>query len=667
MAGSKIAGLTIEIGGDTTLLTKSLTGVNQQSKDLQSELKQVERLLKLDPSNTQLLEQKQKLLADSVGNTKNKLDTLKTAEKQVQEQFKQGKVSEEQYRALQREVIKTEENLKELESQAIKANAVLSKDEAIGNLKNIGAAAAAAGIAVGAAFVGMGIAAVNSADELQRQSDVTGLSAERLQELAYAGANLGVELDTITGAQAKLTKSMFAAKDGTGAQADAFKALGINVVDSNGQMRDAKDVMNEAFTALNGVGNETDRDALAMQIFGKSAMEMNPLIKAGGDELKNLTDEARKNGAVMSDDAVAGLDAFGDTIDNIKTSVLGGFGEKFAEILPSVQGFLDKLMLLPQWINQNATMLTLLGVGIGTITVLVIAFNIQQALMASGTTLWAAIAGVGTAATTALGAAFAFLTSPIGLVILAIGAVIAIGVLLYQNWDAVKGKILEAWDAITAKFAEFAEWLGSVFATDWSTQFGALGNIFNAFLQNISNIWAAIKLIFGGIIDFIKAVFTGDWQGAWEAVVNIFKGIFELLVSYAKAPLNAIIGMLNAAIDGINTLISGLNRVKFDIPDWVPKLGGKSFGINIPAIGKIPLLAKGGVLSRGSAIVGEAGAELLSMVGGKAMVTPLTSAQKQAGGTGITINQTNHFGDYKPRDGAAAVRDLNRKLGRLYV
>lgn len=111
----QIRGITIEIGGDTQKLTKALEGVNKHSRDLQSELRQVERLLKLDPKNTELLAQKQKILADSVDNTKKKLETLKEAEKQVQEQFKEGKVGEEQYRAIQREVIKTSQELDKLE------------------------------------------------------------------------------------------------------------------------------------------------------------------------------------------------------------------------------------------------------------------------------------------------------------------------------------------------------------------------------------------------------------------------------------------------------------------------------------------------------------------------------------------------------------------------
>ena len=118
MAGKVIKGLTVEIGGDTTKLGKALENVEQKSRNLSSELGEINRLLKVDPSNTELLAQKQKVLADAVSNTKNKLDTLRQAEQQVQAQFARGEVSEEQYRALQREIVATEKKLSGYENAA---------------------------------------------------------------------------------------------------------------------------------------------------------------------------------------------------------------------------------------------------------------------------------------------------------------------------------------------------------------------------------------------------------------------------------------------------------------------------------------------------------------------------------------------------------------------
>ena len=109
---NNIKGITIEIGGNTTKLTNALSSVNKEVKNTQGELREVERLLKLDPKNTEALAQKQKLLKDAISETKEKLDVLKTAEAQVEEQFKNGEVSEEQYRALKREIEATELSLK---------------------------------------------------------------------------------------------------------------------------------------------------------------------------------------------------------------------------------------------------------------------------------------------------------------------------------------------------------------------------------------------------------------------------------------------------------------------------------------------------------------------------------------------------------------------------
>ncbi|WP_338627559.1 hypothetical protein QJR52_06575 [Clostridium baratii] len=199
-----------------------------------------------------------------------------------------------------------------------------------------------------------------------------------------------------------------------------------------------------------------------------------------------------------------------------------------------------------------------------------------------------------------LGSAIAFLTSPIGIVVVAIGAIIAIGVALYKNWDLIRAKATVIWDKIKQIFNAFKVWLQSVFQRDWSKSFGALGNLLNAFLKNVSNIFGGIRRIFGGIIDFIAGVFTGNWRRAWNGVKEIFRGIFETFAGIAKAPLNAVIGLINMAIDGLNT-------ISFTAPSWVPFVGGQHFGVNIP---KMPYLAKGGIVDKPTqAVVGEAGTE----------------------------------------------------------
>ena len=198
-------------------------------------------------------------------------------------------------------------------------------------------------------------------------------------------------------------------------------------------------------------------------------------------------------------------------------------------------------------------------------------------------TAWNAICAVATAATTAFGAAIAFLTSPIGIVIAAIVALVAV--------VATKG------DEIQALLQKVDDFLQGIFAKNWADVFGpVLGGILNGFFTNVKNIWDSIKRVFDGIIDFVRGVFTGDWKRAWQGVQDIFGGIFDGLVALAKAPLNMIIGLLNGAIGAINGLIGGLNNLRFDVPSWVPGLGGKTWGFNIPTIPNIPYLAQGAVL-----------------------------------------------------------------------
>lgn len=198
---SKIAGITIEIGGDTTKLDKALQGVNKQTRDAQKELKEVNKLLKLDPKNTELLAQKQKILAESIDGTKEKLNILKDAEKQVQQQFENGEVSEEQYRALQREIIQTEQQLKNLKKQAEDSNGALDKiGEAAGKIGEKSEALGKKLLPVTAGITAVGTAAVASFNELDEGYDTiitkTGASGEALDGLTESMDNVFGDLPT---------------------------------------------------------------------------------------------------------------------------------------------------------------------------------------------------------------------------------------------------------------------------------------------------------------------------------------------------------------------------------------------------------------------------------------------------------------------------------------
>ena len=190
MAGT-IKGITVEIGGNTTGLGKALEGVNKQTRDLQSELKQVDKLLKLDPKNTELLKQKQELLGKAVESTTTKLDALKTAQKQSGEELQKTEEGKEQYRALEREIVSTEEKLKSLKKQSTESNSKLSK---IGDTAEaIGSKAEAMGkklLPLTVAIAAVGAAAVTSfeavdegADTVLLKTGATGAAAEDLEKI----------------------------------------------------------------------------------------------------------------------------------------------------------------------------------------------------------------------------------------------------------------------------------------------------------------------------------------------------------------------------------------------------------------------------------------------------------------------------------------------------
>ena len=194
---SRIKGITVEIGGDTTGLDKALKSVNSSIKTTQSGLKDVSKLLKLDPTNTELLTQKQKLLKDAIGSTKEKLDALKLAQEQAKAQLESGDLGQDKYDALQREIIETEQELKRLQEQAIESNAALAKIEEVGDkLQTAGDKISGVGqklLPVTAAVAGLGTAAVKTTadfDTSMSQVQATmGITKDAMSELNGESVN----------------------------------------------------------------------------------------------------------------------------------------------------------------------------------------------------------------------------------------------------------------------------------------------------------------------------------------------------------------------------------------------------------------------------------------------------------------------------------------------
>ena len=164
-----------------------------------------------------------------------------------------------------------------------------------------------------------------AADELKRLSDVTGLSTTKLQEMQYVGDDVGVSLDTITGALSRLTNAMDSASKGSGEAYEAFEKLGINIKGSDGYLRDRNEIFYEAIDALGKMTNATERDAIAQNLLGKSALELNPLIKEGAEGMKELA----SNAVIMSETTIKNFDAVGDAWDHISQNLVAGAANAF--------------------------------------------------------------------------------------------------------------------------------------------------------------------------------------------------------------------------------------------------------------------------------------------------------------------------------------------------
>ena len=221
-----------------------------------------------------------------------------------------------------------------------------SSMNAMGSLDTSAIAAAGAFAAVAAAIVKVEKAMISMtkesaafADNIITLSMQTGQSTEQLQEFAYATELIDVSVDTLQGSLTKLTNNMQDTMNGTGNAKASFEALGISVTNADGSMRSANDVFYETIDALGQVKNETERDAMSMDIFGRSAQDLNPLIIQGSKTLKAYADEAHNVGYVLDDEALSALGAVDDAYQRLQKTQEGVKNQLSAEFAPYLEEF----------------------------------------------------------------------------------------------------------------------------------------------------------------------------------------------------------------------------------------------------------------------------------------------------------------------------------------
>lgn len=610
MAGN-IKGITIEFRGDTTKLDKALRQVNQETRKIDQELRNVDRALKFNPTSVDLWRQKQTLLTQKISETKEKLQLLK----QQQAAMDAAGVDKQslEYQKLQREIIETESKVKTLEGELRKIGNVSLKaaseqfKEWGTQLENAGRAMQGISMAAAAVATSIGALAVKSgawADDLNTMSKRYSIGTGELQKYAAAADLVDVSVEAIAGSHIKLEKQMLAASKGTGASAEAFKKLGVDVTNADGSLRNGDAVWQDTIAALGKMQNETERDAYAMQLMGRSASELNPLIEDNGETYKNVADTFAKYGLDYIDqETLDKANEFNDKLDTMKAIGLITFqslGAKLAGYLePALEKVVDWVGRLAQWLsNLSPQTLTIIGI-IATVVASIAPLLILLGKLSMGISSIINLANM-------LGVGVGALASPFGIALAVIAAVIAIGVLLYKNWDTIKAKAAQLKEAIIAT-------------------------------------WNNIKTSVTNLVTNLKNKVTTTFNNLKTSVTNVFNSLKTAVTTVWNAIKTAITTPINAAKTAVQNAISAIKKIlsvklsfpKIKIPHF--SISGK-FSLNPPSVPKfgVKWYDKGGIFSSPTVIgVGEKRPEF---VGALDDLRKIVRDEAGGGGGNITMN-----------------------------
>lgn len=488
MASGSIKGITIEFDAKTTKLNDALKDIDKKTKDIDGELKQVNKDLKFNPTSVELWRQKQTLLNEKVNETAKRLDVLKQAQKNMDASGAEKNSAE--YRKLQREIIETESKLKTFKGQLKEVgNASLKglSNQFDNIAKKTRGLSMAAG-ALGGALLANTINSAKQADEIATLAKQYGVTTDEIQKFNYAQNLVDVDTQTMLGSMQKMTKQM-------GANNSAFQELGVSITDANGEMRDSTAVWYDVLAALGNVENETQRDILAQELFGRSAAELAGIIDDGGASLKAYGQEAEDAGIILSEDGVASANEFNDAMDKLKATLTGdllkagaSLAQTLVPVLEKVVGFLARLF---EWFGnlQGPTQAFIL-----VIAGLVAAISPVASIIS---TILSLLAMLPPAFTAALG--------PIGLVIAAVGALVTAFMYAYEHSEKFR-------NIVNAVFTKVKEVVGTVIEFIKERMAIMLASFTNA-IDFIKSIPDRVRAIIQKIKDFIKLPhfsITGD-------------------------------------------------------------------------------------------------------------------------------------------------------------
>jgi len=423
-------------------------------------------------------------------------------------------------------------------------------------------------------------------DTTTKVAQNSGVSVDKLFEAAVKGAPqikaLGLEFDE--GIQ--LLGQMEQAGISSAETLTGLTKASVNYAKENKSLSQG---LGELQDKILNASSETEALNAAAEVFGtKNGAKMADAIRRGALNLEDLSSIATESAGVVEEtftNTLDPIDAQALAMQNVK-NMMAELGNELAIVFePILLALIPILQSLSAWFGNLPEPVKSFVVILG---VLIVIFTTMMPIMA------AMVVSIG------------ILASPWLLVVIAVMAVIAILIYLYAKFEWFR-------DGVNLFFI----FIKDIFVAGFSFMGGYVESQFEAILKNFTNFYDAGKRILNGLMDFFTGVFTGNWSKAWKGLSNIVGGILDGLSAVVKTPLNTMIGIVNGFIGGINNI---------KIPSWIPKIGGKN-----ASIPKIPLLAKGGSFFNGSAIVGEAGPELISTVAGKTTVQPLSQKEKSGG------------------------------------
>lgn len=570
-----VKGINIVLGADTTALSAALSDVNKRSKDIQSELRQVDKLLKLDPTNTELLTQKQKLLGDALDNTGEKLNRLRDAQKQVDEQFRKGEISEGQYRAFQREVAKTEQELRSLQSGLDKTGDSLKRagrdaDAASEKFKKIGDGIKNAGekmtVGITAPLAGIAAFATKGTEEFRKftarlevNAQAAGASMEDMSASLRSAYAVTGELDSGVEALSNLLAAGFKG-DAFREALDSLTGAAIKFSDTL-KLEGVADGLQETLATGAAIGpfaELLERSGVSLDVFNAGLTEA---IQNGQQQqyvleqladlgLAKVNEAYRENNKEMVENAEA------------QYSLQEAMSELGTLLTPIITAVTEKLAELVGWFNSlddgtKKTILTLGGIAAAIGPILVVVGQ-----LASGLGVVTKVFGVvSTAMTAAGGASSAFggvvaaLTGPIGIAVAAIAGLIAIFVTLYKKNEEFREGVKRIWDQIKEGFTIA---LNAIMDTVRRV-FNAIVEFVQEQLEEVRKFWdengeaimEIVKMAFASIknvIDLNMAWIKALFQAVWPIITSVVKVAWEAIKLAISTALDVISGVLTIAL-----------------------------------------------------------------------------------------------------------------------